>query len=116
MNSKRFSDWREALTALLEVQATEPWAELTLSIDAAWELAAWDNPRHQQGTVLPMHSHTSYVERFVTVRWDSGTLHYTQQDIKTGAGDDTLDLSIPPDWLEAMKKVPWPLTGASTWF
>ncbi len=111
-----FPSWPEALTALLSTHATPPWAEWTVLSGPGWPLAAWDDPRHQQGTSIPVDSPSSYVERFVTIHWDRGIVHYSQCDSKTGAGDATYDLSIPPDWLEALKKMPWPITGASPLF
>ena len=113
-----FPNWHEALTRLLAHLARPPFNEWTAESPpgTTWELANWDDPRHQKGTVLPMDSHTGYLERTVAIYWDRGIAHFTQYDSKTGAGDETYDLLIPADWLKPMKKLPWPITGVTPLF
>lgn len=114
--ARSFPDWHTALSQLLANMARPPFSEWAPRGGPGWELASWDDPRHRQGTVLPMDSSTSYVERTVAIHWDRATVHCAQYDMKTGAGDDTYDFTIPTDWLEPMKKLPWPITGASSPF
>lgn len=109
--------WREWLRHFLISRQERPWAEAVPDVDApdwGWEPSA-DGLRRAD-TVVPLASNdSSYIERFVTVRWQSGQVHLSLQDSKTGAADAAQELTLPEDWQKAFLAVPWPVTGAQPW-
>lgn len=61
-------------------------------------------------------SFTSYVTLAATVEFDRSRLHLTQQDAKTGGGDQTWDLPLDEATLEALRRAAWPEPGDRPWF
>ncbi|MEN9798183.1 MAG: hypothetical protein RL653_1879 [Pseudomonadota bacterium] len=58
----------------------------------------------------------AYIRLAATVEWDSGRLHLTRQDEKTGGGDATWDIPLDASTLTALRKASWPGPGERPWF